>query len=98
MAFAWYFWRRPVPAYVNRYWMIYCGVTVVAALSMWYLPYLLDTTAEKKQEYRRYYAATRQILPERGDHPRPNLLHVIFHVIFVASLSLALLLMHPRAA
>jgi len=50
---------------------------------MWYVPYLLGTTEERKREYLRMYAGTRQVLPARGDNPRPNLLHVGFHVLFV---------------
>lgn len=89
---AWWFWSRPTPHYVTRYWMVYCAVTVLSAIGMWYVPYFLDTTEEKKEEFRRFYAGTRQILPERGDHPRPNLLHVLFHVLFVATFTLAILI------
>ena len=59
---------------------------------MWYLPYFLGTTAEWKDEYLRMYAGTRQVLPARGDNPRPNLLHVCFHVLFVVTLGMALAL------
>jgi hypothetical protein len=91
-AFAWYFWNRPMPAYVDRYWLIYCAVTLLSAIAMWYLPYFLGASEAKKVQYQRFYAGTRQILPVRGDNPRPNLLHVIFHGIFVATLSLALVI------
>ena len=92
VAFAWYFWNRPRPAYVDRYWLIYCSVTFLSAVAMWYLPYLLGAPEAKKDEYRKLYAGTRQILPPRGNNPRPNLLHVIFHIVFVTTLSLALLI------
>ena len=92
VAFAIYFWNRPRPVFVSRYWMIYCAVTVGAAVAMWYVPYFLGATEKMKSEYQRFYAGTRQILPARGDHPRPNLLHVIFHVVFAATLLLALIL------
>ena len=89
VAFAIWFWHRPKPAFVTRYWLIYCAVTAISAMAMWYLPYLLGATTEKKEEYLRFYAGTRHILPERGDNPRPNLLHVLFHIVFVTTLSLA---------
>lgn len=92
VAFAWYFWNRPSPAYVDRYWLIYCSVTFLSAVAMWYLPYLLGASEAKKDEYRKFYAGTRQILPPRGSNPRPNLLHVVFHIVFVTTLSLALLI------
>lgn len=91
-AFAWYFWNRPRPAYVDRYWLIYCALTLLSAVAMWYLPYFLGASEAKKVEYQRLYAGTRQILPPRGNNPRPNLLHVLFHVVFAATLSFALLI------
>lgn len=91
-AFAFYFWGRAKPLFVSRYWMIYCAVTAVSVIAMWYLPYFFGASAKKKDEYRRFYAGTRQILPARGDNPRPNLLHVVFHIVFAATLILALLI------
>ena len=96
VAFAWCFWNRPRPAYVDRYWLIYCALTPISAVAMWYLPYFFGCSEAKIDEYQRLYAGTRQILPARGNNPRPNLLHVIFHLVFVATLSLALLIyIHP---
>jgi hypothetical protein len=91
-AFALRFWDRPIPAFVNRYWLIYCAVTIVSAIAMWYLPYFLGASAQKKDHYRRFYAGTHQLLPARGDNPRPNLLHILFHGVFVATFCLAVLL------
>jgi len=65
---------------VSDYWIIYCAVTLVLAVAMWYVPYFFGTTEERKREYSKMYAGTRQVLPPRGDNPRPNLLHVCFHV------------------
>ena len=90
MAFAWYFWNRPRPEYVNQYWVVYCVVTVISAVAMWYLPYFRGTSEKTKEEYRRFYAGTYQVLPERGDNPRPNLLHLLLHVVYAATLLLAL--------
>jgi hypothetical protein len=91
-ALAIYFWNRPRPQFVVDYWIIYCAVTVASAVAMWYVPYLLGAGQEKKREYTRMYAGTRQILPPRGDNPRPNLLHVFFHALFVINLVLVLVL------
>jgi hypothetical protein len=91
-AFALYFWHRTRPAYVDRYWLIYCAITLLSAIAMWYLPYSLGASETKKDEYQRLYAGTRQILPPRGNNPRPNLLHVIFHVVFVATFAIAVAL------
>jgi hypothetical protein len=50
---------------------------------MWYVPYFFGANEEKKREYSRMYAGTRDVLPARGDNPRPNLLHICFHALFV---------------
>jgi len=92
VAFAFYFWSRPKPAFVANYWVIYCAVTLASAIAMWYVPYLFGTTAERKREYSRMYAGTWQVLPPRGENPRPNLLHVCFHALFVINFFLALVL------
>src|ERR1700730_9229816 len=90
VAFAFYFWNRPKPGLVESYWVIYCAVTVASAIAMWYVPYFFGTTEAQKREYSTMYAGTRQILPPRGDNPRPNLLHICFHLLFVVNLLLAL--------
>jgi hypothetical protein len=90
VAFAIYYWNRPLPAFAAKYWMIYCAVTVGSAIAMWYVPYFFGAKPETKLEYSRMYAGTLQVLPERGDHPRPNLLHVLFHALFLINLLLAI--------
>jgi hypothetical protein len=92
VAFAIYFWNRPKPGFVENYWLIYCTVTLASAIAMWYVPYFFGAAAEKKRDYSRMYAGTRQVLPSRGDNPRPNLLHVCFHVLFVINFLLVLVL------
>lgn len=88
-AFAVYYWKRPEPVFVTDYWVIYCAVAVLSAIAMWYIPYFRGTTDERRREYARMYADTWQLLPPRGDNPRPNLLHLCFHALFVANLFIA---------
>jgi hypothetical protein len=45
-----------------------------------------------EQLYSQMYAGTRQVLPPHGDNPRPNLLHLYFHVLFLINLALATIL------
>jgi hypothetical protein len=92
VAYAIYFWNRPKPEFVATYWIIYCAVTLASAIGMWYVPYLFGTTEERKRDYSRMYAGTRQVLPSRGDNPRPNLLHVCFHILFLINFLLVLFL------
>jgi hypothetical protein len=90
VALAIWFWNRARPVWVLDYWVLYCGVTVISAIAMWYIPYFLGASETQKREYAAMYAGTRQVLPSRGDNPRPNLLHLCFHVLFVITLLLAL--------
>ena len=83
------YWGRIAPRIVEDYWVLYCALTVGSAVTMWYIPYLRGTDDDQKRDYARMYAGTHQVLPERGDNPRPNLLHVIFHVLFVINLLLS---------
>ncbi|MGZ5041953.1 MAG: hypothetical protein ACXWG1_15200 [Usitatibacter sp.] len=90
VAFAIFFWNAAKPWYVTDYWIAYCVVTVMSAVAMWYVPYLFGTSERQKDEYARMYAGTRQVLPARGDNPRPNLLHLCFHALFVVNLALVI--------
>ena len=87
--FALYFWNRQTPGFVTNYWTIYCAVTLLSAILMWYVPYFLGGSEKLKQDYSRMYAGTRQVLPARNDNPRPNLLHLCFHLLFLVNLGLA---------
>ena len=84
------YWQSPKPAFVTDYWLAYTGVTVLLAILMWYVPYLFGASAKTRQAYQDMYAGTWQVLPKRNDNPRPNLLHVAFHVLFLATLALAI--------
>ena len=91
-AFALIFWSRPLAWYVPNYWVIYCAITVVSAIARWYIPYLFGTSEQASREYTLMYADTRQVLPPRGENPRPNLFHIVLHVLFAATLILAIFL------
>jgi len=90
-----YFVNRPKPAIVSTYWLIYCAVTVASAAVMWYIPYWFGASEGTRNDYSRMYAGTRHILPARDDNPRPNLLHLCFHALFLINLGLAVAL-HAR--
>ncbi len=90
LCFALRFWRGPVPDYALSYWWIYCAVTVSSAIAMWWVPYFFGTKEATRRLYATMYAGTIQVLPARGDNPRPNLLHLFFHALFALNLVLAL--------
>src|SRR5208282_2720121 len=91
VAFAFTFWNRPKPGFVTSYWVLYRGVTLASAIFMWYGPYFLGATEKTKRDYLRMYAGTRQVLPPRKDNPRPNLLHLCIHGLFIVNVCLALM-------
>lgn len=91
-AFALYYWTRPAPAFVLSFWIIYCAVTVAWAITAWWIPYFRGTDERTKKLYSRMYSGTIHVLPPRGDNPRPNLLHLCFHALFLINLTLAAVL------
>ena len=90
VAFAFWFWGKQQPKFVGNYWAIYCGITLLSAIGMWYVPYFRGADEKTRTEYSRMYAGTKHVIPARGDNPRPNLLHVFFHLLFVVNFALAL--------
>jgi hypothetical protein len=95
-AFVVYFWSRPKPAYVYTYWIWYCAITVGSAIAMWWIPYFFGTKEEMRRIYTEMYRGTLQLLPSRGDNPRPNVFHLILHVLFASTLVLAVMLRFGR--
>jgi len=91
-AFTFYYWNKPKPAFVLDYWIIYCAMTVFGAVTSWWIPYFRGTDEKTKQLYLKMYAGTRQVLPPHGDNPRPNVLHLCFHALFLVTLVLGTML------
>ena len=96
VGFAIYYWHRPKPLAVLCYWVIYCVFIVIGAIAGWWMLYLRGADQKTTDLYSKLYAGTRQIQPPRGDNPRPNLLHLHFHALFVVNLALAVLLLVRR--
>jgi hypothetical protein len=85
-------WGHVAARATRHYWLAYCAVTVASALFMWWIPYFLGASAETSRQYREMYQGTAQLLPARGDNPRPNALHIFFHLLFIGTLVLAIAL------
>src|SRR5471032_3406728 len=88
-ALAIYYWHTPAPSGVRDYWLIYCAVGVIGAIAMWWIPYFRGTDQKTKDLYAKMCAGTIQVLPLRGDNPRPNLFHLVLHALGATSLILA---------
>jgi hypothetical protein len=98
MGYAFYYWQRPMPHSVVDYWLIYCAITFVSAVMMWYVPYFFGASEKTKKMYHDMYAGTKQVLPARGDNPRPNVLHLFFHALFVVNFCVAVALWFQQRA
>jgi len=86
------FYHVPKPGYVLNYWLVYTAITMAAAFLMWWIPYLFGSSPQRLEEYARMYKGTRHVLPVREGDPGPNLLHIAFHVLFMSTLVLAVML------
>jgi len=85
-----YFWHRSTPRLAPDYWLVYCGISLLSAIGMWYIPYWRGASEKTKRAYHAMYAGTRYILPARGDNPRPNVFHMGLHVLYVTTFCVAL--------
>ena len=43
-----WFWGRSEPKIVVDYWVIYCGLTLLSAIIMWYVPYFFGADERRK--------------------------------------------------
>jgi hypothetical protein len=97
VGFALSYWQRPKPSFVLTYWLVYCTVTVAGAMQAWWIPYFRGTDEKTKEMYAKMYEGTIQVLPAHGNNPRPNLLHLFFHSLFLTTLTLSVILRFKTA-
>lgn len=84
------YFGKPTPLGVGLYYAAYFGSVLVLMYSMWYKPYFFGATAEQRQEFVHAYGRTHQLLPARGENPRPNTFHIILHALFLLNTVLAI--------
>lgn len=90
--FAIRYWHQTKPGFVLIYWVVYCVFTGMGAIQSWWWPYFRGTDEKTKELYAKMYAGTWQVLPAHGDNPRPNVLHLCFHALFLITLVLSVVL------
>jgi len=78
--------------FARNYPFIYCSVAVLSMVGMWHIPYYFGTDEKTKHIYAVMYEGTKQVFPPRKDHPRPNLLHVYLHVLYITTFSISVAL------
>ena len=84
------FWLGAVLGYSTGYWATSRATAVCFAIAMWWLPEFFGAGEETKRPHAARYARARQVLPARGDNPRPNPLHPGLHALFMLNPALRL--------
>jgi hypothetical protein len=71
------------------------GAALYGLLRAWYVPYLFVANPVRAARYQQMFALTHTFLPTRNGMA-PNTLHVIFHVILIATVALLVCLTYQR--
>lgn len=61
--------------------VVYYGVLFFGEIATWGLPYAFGAKPRWRDYHARVYAQTITILPQIGDHPTPNLEHMIINFL-----------------
>ena len=75
-------------------WITY-GTALYGVIRTWYVPYLLVPDPARAERYKTMFSRTHSFLPARNGIA-PNTLHVIFHVIVIATAVLLVVLTYHR--
>ena len=72
----------PIGFLLRVTWMMEFGaayyfVLLAVEIATWWVPYFFRTSAKNREVYSRIHARTVQVVPKRGENPRPNLEHLI---------------------
>jgi hypothetical protein len=63
----------------------YYFVLLAVEIATWWVPYFFGASAKNREVYSRIHARTVQVLPQRGENPRPNLEHLILMCLTLAT-------------
>lgn len=85
------YFGQPKPVWVGGYAVLLYGLNLYLMYQQWYKYYFFGAAAEVNAKYALEYGRTLHILPARGSNPRPNLLHLVLHVLFVCNTILAII-------
>jgi hypothetical protein len=73
-------WTRTMP-YAAMYYL----VLFVCVIATWFVPYIFGGSKKWTEIYSRVQGRTLLLLPPRGDHPNPNIEHLILMVLILAA-------------
>lgn len=87
-----YYWTTPFPLWTKIY-MVICNILFFTGIIFsWWLPYFFGWPTSQVKELQESHGTTHIFLPAIDDHPIPNTLHVIFHLIFVINMVTSLII------
>jgi len=82
-----FFWRDPYPLWLHVWlWGTY-GLLLAGATRAWWVPYLGRKDEARAKRFRTMFGSTHSFLPVRNGIA-PNTLHVAFHMLLLATLTL----------
>ncbi len=73
----------PFPGWLNWYLWITYGLALLGLIRAWWGPYLFYKDPKRAERYKAMFGNTLAFLPEHNGI-RPNVLHVVFHLVVVA--------------
>jgi hypothetical protein len=78
------------PMWLRTYldWMY--GISLLAILRAWWIPYLSPSDSARAERYRQRFAGTLAFLPKRHGFA-PDALHTVYHVVVLATFALLIL-------
>lgn len=85
------YFGRAYPAWLLSWLWISYGLLFIGELTAWWIPYLFRPEAERAARYQVMFGSTHAFLAERNGI-RPNTLHVILHIMTLATLVVLLLI------
>jgi len=90
------YWSTPLPFYAKTYLIICNTLFSIGILFSWWLPYFFGWPSEQTKELRETHSSTHTFLPQIGNNPTPNTLHVIFHAVFFINFIATIILISLR--
>lgn len=88
----WY-WAEPFSYHAKQYFIVCNTLFLFGIIMSWWIPYFFGWPKNQCNELKKMYSSTHTFLPENGDNPTPNTLHVIFHSVFFINTILTFLML-----
>ncbi|MBI5274723.1 MAG: hypothetical protein HY860_06710 [Chlamydiales bacterium] len=84
-----YYHRSSIPLFAMTTVTTFYLIITIGTILSWWVPYFFGSSQKHKQAFNKF-KNTHQFLPLRGDHVRPNTLHIILHLQVWACLGISI--------